>query len=213
MRNKNLDDIHKKVPANYYQHGIKHNLFQRFWHTNRFKEIKKMIDDKSLETLLDVGSHSGKFTYEISKALPKTKIYGIDISKDAIEYASIKYKNVSFKVAEAESLPFKNNFFDFVTCLEVIEHIQNPKLVITEIRRVLKKGGDVLFLVPSENTLFKLIWYFWIKLGPGKVWNHTHINQFSNYSLDNLLKKNGFKVNKRKKFLFGMLLAIKANKR
>lgn len=212
MKKNILDNIHENVPANYYQKGIKDNNFQHFWHTKRFIEVTRMIDDYKPQKMLDIGCHSGKFTYEISKKIPKTKMYGIDISKEAIEYAKKNYKKISFKVARAEKLPFRNDAFDFITCLEVMEHIENPTLVLKEIKRVVKKSGQIIVLVPSESLLFKIIWFGWIHLGPGKVWNHTHINQFTNHSLDNLLKKGGFKVKKRKLFLLRMLLLIQAEK-
>lgn len=212
MKKNNLDNIHSNVPSDYYQHGIKTNIFQKYWHSRRFNEIKKIIGDEKFKTMLDVGCHSGKFTHELSKKTPKTKIYGIDISKEAINYAKKSYKNISFKVAEAKKLPFKNASFDLVTCLEVMEHIEKPNLVLKEIKRVIEDNGKIIILVPSENLLFKLIWFLWIHFGPGNVWNHTHINQFTNFSLDKLLKRLGFRILKRKLFLFGMLLTIQAEK-
>jgi ubiquinone/menaquinone biosynthesis C-methylase UbiE len=212
MKNKLLDTLHNSVPANYYQNGIKTNIFQRYWHNRRFQEVKKIIEKDKPLNLLDIGCHSGKFTYEISKKLVHTKITGIDISNDAIKYAIKTYKNISFVVSDAQDISFKNSSFDYVTCLEVMEHVMSPKKVITEIKRVLKKSGMVIILVPSENILFKLIWYFWIRLGPGKVWNHTHISEFSGTKLDQLLIKNGFKIIRKKHFNLGMLLMIKAIK-
>jgi len=94
-----------------------------------------------------------------------------------------------------------------------MEHIKSPKLVIREAARVLTKGGDFVILVPSENYLFKIIWYFWTKVGPGRVWNHTHVQEFKNTSLDTLLEKNGFIVLRRKKFLLSMLLLLHARRK
>ena len=44
-------------------------------------------------------------------------------------------------VADAENMPFDNGTFDLVVCQAVLEHVQNPKNIINEINRVLKKQG------------------------------------------------------------------------
>ena len=44
-------------------------------------------------------------------------------------------------VADAENMPFDNGTFDLVVCQAVLEHVQNPKNIINEINRVLKKKG------------------------------------------------------------------------
>lgn len=207
-----LDHLHEEVPANYYDNAIKRNVFQNFWHKERFSQADKYLNNIEASKILDIGCHSGTFTYQIFKKFKKADLYGIDISKNAILYAKRKYKNIKFAVARAEKLPFDSNKFDFVTCFEVLEHVENPVKVIKEIRRVSKKGASLLIIVPTENLLFRIIWTFWTALGPGRVWTHTHIQKFTNKNLDLLLQKTGYKIIKRNTFLLGMLLIIHAKK-
>lgn len=210
---KNLDKAHEDVPGNYYHEAIKRNILQRFWHLQRIKYIKKMLNTVSANNVLDVGCHGGRLTYELQKRLPEAKIYGIDISKQAIAFAQKKYKQISFQVGRAEKLPFAPKSFDLVTCLEVLEHVPSPHKVILETRRVLKKKGHLIILVPSENMLFRTIWYFWTHLGRGRVWHHTHVQKFTNKNLDELLINNGFEVKEKKLFILKMLMLIYAVKK
>jgi SAM-dependent methyltransferase len=46
-------------------------------------------------------------------------------------------------------LPFSNHSFDFVTCLEGLEHIENPQQAIREFARVLRPGGTVIVSIPN----------------------------------------------------------------
>ncbi len=57
----------------------------------------------------------------------------------------IKHKSV----ASAEKLPFEDNTFDVVVSAWVLEHLPNPKESFSEIYRVLKPGGKVVFLTPN----------------------------------------------------------------
>ena len=50
--------------------------------------------------------------------------------------------------ADASSLPFRSESFDAVVCLEVLEHVRSPALVLAEISRVLKPGSRVWFSTP-----------------------------------------------------------------
>lgn len=51
-------------------------------------------------------------------------------------------------VASGEELPFDDNIFDAVLCLEVLEHTKNPNQMIKEIRRVLKRDGVLILTAP-----------------------------------------------------------------
>src|SRR3989344_5839871 len=209
-RNLSLDHLHEEVPANYYDNAIKKNLLQKFWHSRRFVQAKKYLKTIDARQILDVGCNSGTFTKQIYNVLPKSKIYGIDISQNAISYAEQKYKNISFSVAWAEKLPFKENSFDLATCFEVLEHVDEPDKIIREMLRVLRKKGNMIIIVPTENLLFRMIWALWTIFGPGSVWKHTHVQKFTKDSLDVLLRKFGCRILKRKTFLLGMLLIIHA---
>lgn len=202
---KSLLEIHEDVPANHYDRGIKYNLFQKFWHYRRFNEIIKFVTETN-GPILDIGCHGGTFTQKIVKKTGTKKIYGIDISSSAINLISKKIPFGNFKVADAAKIPFKNDFFDQVFCLEMLEHVDYPELVVKEIKRVLKNGGFGVILIPSENKLFKIVWFLWTLYYP--MWRHAHVQNFSDSTLENYLKKLGFKILKIKYFNLKMLKII-----
>jgi ubiquinone/menaquinone biosynthesis C-methylase UbiE len=59
-------------------------------------------------------------------------------------YERIKPKEKYGIIASAENLPFKNEVFDRVIMLEVLQHVSNKKKALEEMKRVLKPGGMVL---------------------------------------------------------------------
>jgi ubiquinone/menaquinone biosynthesis C-methylase UbiE len=209
MNYRSSSDINIKSSPDYYEKGIKENFFQRIWHRKRFNEVLKIIPEIGGK-YLDVGCHGGFFTSKIKKRLKNAEVYGIDIDDNFIRYCEKIYPQGHWQKADAHKLPFSDRYFDLITCFEVLEHITDPKEALREMRRCLKKEGELIVLIPTESWLFRIIWYFWIRFGRGRVWYKAHINQIKSNELASILKNMGFEILKIKKSHFGMLQAIKA---
>jgi 2-polyprenyl-3-methyl-5-hydroxy-6-metoxy-1,4-benzoquinol methylase len=211
---KSASRLHKNVPPDWYFRSIKRNLGQRFWHKTRFKEVEKSIE-KVEGKILDIGSADGVFTKIVLDKSGAQKVIGIDVLKSSVEWAKRHWKKdrrLEFRVGNVNKLDFKTNSFDAVFALEVLEHIPHPELALSEIKRVLKRGGHAIFLIPTDNKLFKSIWFFWTKYGPGRIWDDCHLQSYTNDSLEKLSKRVGFKIEENRKFLFNMLQIIKVRK-
>jgi ubiquinone/menaquinone biosynthesis C-methylase UbiE len=207
--------LHSKVPANWYYKSINidKNLLQRFVHGRRFAEVSRQVE-KVGGKILDVGAADGTFTKVILESSGAEKIIGIDILKESVYWAREKYKKegrMEFGIGDAHKLEYKSATFDAVFALEILEHVSNPVKVLKEIKRVLKKGGYAVFLVPTESLLFRIVWYLWTK-HKGRVWQGTHIHHFGNEKLIKLIKESGLAVEAEKKILGGTLHLIKVRK-
>jgi len=205
--------IHRNVPPDWYERGIEKNSGQRFWHFRRFAEVGKLIEPTGGK-ILDIGSADGTFTKVILDHSRADLVLGVDVLPASVAFAKKKFaknKKLRFQVANAEKLPFKKEEFDAVFCLEVLEHLFAPEKTLLEVKRVLKKNGYAIFLVPTENIPFKIIWFFWENTW-GWIWKGTHVQKFTKRELIRIVRKVGFKICTDKKFLLGMLEAIKAKK-
>lgn len=111
---------------------------------------------------LDVGCREGIQ----SKFLEKKgyEVTSIDIEKS--------YKKC-IVVDVNKKLPFKNNYFDFVWCSEVIEHLDDPKKTIDEFRRVLKNNGKIILTTPNSYFWFMKILNFF-GVSPKKLQRKDH---------------------------------------
>ncbi len=209
------EDLHKNVPENWYFQSIKIDPLQRYWHKRRFEEVSAMIEPVKGK-VLDLGCNDGVFSKVILDKTEAKQLTGLDVVKKTINWANKHWKNngkMKFMVADAHKLPFQSNTFDAVFALEMLEHVFDPLKVLTEARRVIKKNGYGIFLVPSDSNLFKLVWFLWLKFYPrGKIWRETHIQTYRGNYLPKLVKKAGFKVEAEKKFILGMLHLVKARK-
>lgn len=65
------------------------------------------------------------------------------------KFSDYRDKNVIYKNGVGENLPFEEKFFDLIIIDNVLDHCDNPALVLDEVKRVLKKNGVVFF---RQNT-------------------------------------------------------------
>ena len=108
------------------------------------------------DTILDIGSGFGTLTLEVAKNNPDSKVYGIDIHDSHTGQAQMNaeilgVRNLEFKTDSVYSLPFESNFMDSVTCFYMLHHIEDLKLALMEIKRVLKKDGILTVVKPLEH--------------------------------------------------------------
>ncbi|MFC1624880.1 class I SAM-dependent methyltransferase [Patescibacteria group bacterium] len=146
------------------------------------------------KNILDLGCGDGALIYDLyekGKINSKTNLYGIDINPRNIEIIRKKFPRCSFQVADAEKLPYKNSFFDFVYSWMVIEHVRNPQKMVSEISRVLKKNCNCYV-----SSIMKKPWAVYFYRNNGKfVLDPTHINEFESIEeYKQVFLNNGFKI-------------------
>jgi len=102
--------------------------------------------------ILDVGCGPGHLTEFILRIKGKNipgPIIGIDYSKVAVKQAQKRIRDASFLVGNALSLPFNDSSFKCVSCIETLEHVQDPSLLVKELRRVTSEDGVIIICVPN----------------------------------------------------------------
>jgi len=70
------------------------------------------------------------------------------------EASSTNYKNVHFRKANAEKLPFDNDFFDLIICSNSFHHYFSPDNVLRQVYRVLKHNGRIYILDTTADGFF-----------------------------------------------------------
>ena len=102
---------------------------------------------KSSKNILDIGCSDGY----VHKQIRSKKITGIDINESDLDIAKLLNPNNRYRKESVYELKFKDAEFDTVLCLDVLEHLDDDTKAISEISRVLKKGGKLVLTVPSRN--------------------------------------------------------------
>ncbi|CAB49811.1 class I SAM-dependent methyltransferase [Pyrococcus abyssi] len=134
----------------------------RYFEPLREKAVKRVSGK-----VLEIGVGTGKTL----KYYPRNvELYAIDGSEEMLKVARERAKslgiNAKFIRAEAENLPFPNDFFDYVVSSFVFCTVPNPERAMKEIVRVLKPGGGAIFLehTLSDSTVLNLFFLMPLEL-------------------------------------------------
>ena len=107
---------------------------------------------------LDVGCGGGFLAEELSRV--GLDVTGVDPSGESVrvarEHARGAGLGIDYRVARGEELPFGDGTFDMAFCCDVLEHVSDVNVVVSEIARVLKKGG-LFFFDTINRTLFSRV--------------------------------------------------------
>lgn len=176
------------------------NEKKHWWYVGRQQLLTNLIHDqfsgKKLK-ILDVGCGTGSTMLTLQQF---GKVHGIDISPQAIKFC--KYRGLTeIRRVKNNRFPYKDNTFDVITCLDVLEHIKDDDRTLIEIKRVLKPKGYLIIFVPAYPIL-------WSELD----FRSHHYRRYTKESLRRLLKKTHFDIIRVKYFnhlLFLPILLIK----
>ena len=119
------------------------------FHLDRYRFACEFIEDK---VILDCASGTG-YGADLMFHLGRAKeVYGVEINSESCAYAKQVYgsNNVHFKTGSILDLPFDNEKFDIFTSFETIEHVENEAKQLSEVKRVLKKGGLYILSTPND---------------------------------------------------------------
>jgi 2-polyprenyl-3-methyl-5-hydroxy-6-metoxy-1,4-benzoquinol methylase len=104
-------------------------------------------------SVLDVGGGKGELTKRIWRKKDENIL--IDANPPgALEGAKTKKCDLN------DEWPIENSEIDVLFALEVIEHVENPRLFMREVKRVLKNGGVAFMSTPNNESLFSRLNFF-----------------------------------------------------
>ena len=133
-----------------------------------------------VERALDLGCGDGRLTSELDAA----ELTAADVSAVALTRAGQRLPGVRVVELEPDApLPFEDGAFDLVLCAETIEHVRDVQLFLSEVRRVLRPGGELALTTPAN-----------LPLGPTPDPLSPHLRFFTRSSLRRLLDEMGFEV-------------------
>ena len=149
---KNLvSDVFDKV---YDKYDLMNNLMSFGIHKSWKKQLIYSMKPKKNKKLIDVACGTGDTAnLFLEETNGKSKVQCVDPNKKMISLGKDKLKfkkNISWKVASAESLPFKDSQFDYYTISFGLRNTKNINKALSEAYRVLKKGGKFICLEFSK---------------------------------------------------------------
>jgi 2-polyprenyl-3-methyl-5-hydroxy-6-metoxy-1,4-benzoquinol methylase len=143
--------------------------------------------------LLDVGCGSGTLLGLLKQR--GFRPMGVDFSSEAAQVAESE-NGVRVVVGSLAQAAFPDRSFDIVTLFHVMEHVSNPREVLSEVSRILKPDGVVVLQVPNiDSWQFKAFGAKWYGLDIPR-----HVIDYSKASMLSLLKDSSFEPQRIKHF-------------
>lgn len=130
------------------------------------------VEDRKPKKILDAGCGRGFYVRALSFFPFIKEVHGFDINDKYVTMARQSFEKnlkpdsgqarmtykatISLQQASIYSLPYPDNYFEFIICSEVLEHLEDDKKALLELKRVLKKNGTLIITVPNQN--FPFLW-------------------------------------------------------
>ncbi|MBN8706201.1 MAG: class I SAM-dependent methyltransferase [Bacteroidetes bacterium] len=127
-------------------------LFLREWYIRRM--IRKIFPKLKPKHILDAGMGFGQYSYFMSINQPKAKIDSVDLNTEHINAFGefCRRLNLPIAVSEADLTKYVNqNNYDFILCVDVMEHIEDDRSVLKNFYASMKSGGHLLISTPSDQ--------------------------------------------------------------
>ena len=164
------------------------NAYNRIAHMPQMRLLRWYTIQRALKLVdsgeaIDLGCGPGLLAVEMAKCAPELHITGIDLSEEMIAQAEQSAREsgvidrVSFKIGDADQIPFPDNSLDLVISTLSLHHWNDPVGVLNEIERVLRPDGAfMIFDLRRDMTppAYLLLWFVTNFVVPKALY---HINE------------------------------------
>lgn len=144
---------YSEIPTGYYDHILDGpDGIRKFWHWHKFDSISRVLKEVAPNSLLDIGSFAGSF---VGRFVPDNiHSLGVDILEQQILYSNKKFSTPLkrfLKIDNFSDLANLEKQFDFVTIIEVIEHLNVDEIVeiFKNLDVITRKGSSVIITTPN----------------------------------------------------------------
>lgn len=162
------------------------------------KEIEPLLPEK-IDKVLEIGCGSGATLEWLKREKGCIWVGGIELNKAVSFYAEKQLDFFMNANIENIDLPFNKNTFDVILCLDVLEHLIDPWIVVTKLSRLIKPGGVLIVSLPNILHISALIplllkdrWDY----APSGILDKTHLRFFTKKTSIELLENGGLCVEK-----------------
>ena len=164
---------------------------QNFWFTSRNRLIVWNLQRyfPQARNFLEIGCGTGYVLSGIQKFYRNLTLSGSEIFVNGLEFTSQRLNNVELFQMDARKIPFDSEF-DVIGAFDVIEHIPEDELVLSEAFRSLNQGGGIIITVPQHPFM----WSITDELA-------CHVRRYTAEELRTKVERAGFQVERMTSFV------------
>lgn len=126
-----------------------------FWFESRNRLLTWVLGKyfPNTESFLEIGCGTGFVLSGIRREFKDIKLFGSDIFSEGFAYAKERVPEATFFQMDAHKIPFKDEF-DAIGAFDVIEHIEEDEVALSQIFQAVKSGGGIILTVPQHPWLW-----------------------------------------------------------
>lgn len=142
-------------------------------------------------SVLDLGSGKGAWTLRIADR-------GYSVTACDLNAQSSKIPCLSVNLNEEFAKNFGSSRFDAITCIEVIEHLENPRNTLRQSNKLLNDGGKLILSTPNASGLYSRIRFLFTgnfsSFDDRLYYSIGHIRPITYWELEKMLEESGFRL-------------------
>lgn len=186
-----LDGVDGDYGAELHECLVKHES-SNFWFSARNKLIMWALGHYFPESrnFLEMGCGTGFVLSQIQQSFPNIKLCGGDLFSKGLVFTRSKVPNANLLQIDGRKMPFDGEF-DAIGAFDILEHIDEDELVLSNMHRALKSGGGILITVPQHPFL----WSQWDEIA-------FHKRRYTQGELVEKIRRAGFEPLKITSFMF-----------
>lgn len=183
---KNAEKFRKKWGFDAHYYCYERRNFISFIHNS---------SDSTLN-ILEIGCGMGATLGYIKNTYPNANIYGVELNSNIADIAKHYIPTIICGNIESMELPYEENFFDYIIFADVLEHLINPHIVLSKIKKYLKPSGCILASIPNimhYSVILDLLKGNFTYQDSG-ILDKTHLRFFTLNEINHLFSYCGYKV-------------------
>lgn len=155
-----------------------------FWFRSRNRLIIWALQRYFAEAkkFFEIGCGTGFVLSGIENALPYLSLYGSEIYSIGLVYAGKRLKSAELFQMDASRIPFENEF-DLIGAFDVLEHIEEDELVLSQMYQAVRQNGGIILTVPQHPFLWSQVDVY-----------ACHVRRYKAWEMKVKVERAGFKV-------------------
>lgn len=126
-------------------------------HTETVEKLIRLLHIGNDSVILDMGCGTGNYTYALRRVVKS--VVGIDLSIGMLKQARVKFVSLPLVRGDVTSLPFASGIFNGAFAIQVLHHVKEKELFLTEAYRVLRKGTPIAIHACSHQQM-RTFWFY-----------------------------------------------------